>query len=84
MLTAGRDGSILIFDLRTAGSWHDDLGIELHRYQRARVGNAGIWDQQRIAPVMSIRNAHGENYGKKPSAVSRGALVLEVYSELMM
>ncbi|GHJ85909.1 hypothetical protein NliqN6_2311 [Naganishia liquefaciens] len=70
VLTAGRDGSILIFDLRTAGSWHDDLGIELHRYQRARVGNAGIWDQQRIAPVMSIRNAHGENYGKKPSARS--------------
>lgn len=70
VLTAGRDGSILIFDLRTAGNWHDDLGIEVHRYQRARVGNAGIWDQRRIAPVMAIRNAHGEHYGKKPSAVS--------------
>lgn len=72
VLTAGRDGNILIFDLRTTGHWNDELGMDEGRYARARAGNGGggYWDTGRICPVMTVRNAHGENCGKRVSAVS--------------
>ncbi|KAJ9093224.1 hypothetical protein QFC20_007191 [Naganishia adeliensis] len=72
VLTAGRDGNILIFDLRTTGHWSDSGGMDEQRYARARQGNGagGYWDQGKINPVLIVRNAHGENCGKKVSARS--------------
>jgi hypothetical protein len=71
-LTAGRDGNILIFDLRTTGFWADSGGMDEQRFARALQGNhaGGYWDKGKINPVMTVRNAHGENCGKKVSAVS--------------
>lgn len=46
--------------------------MDEQRFARALQGNhaGGYWDKGKINPVMTVRNAHGENCGKKVSAVS--------------
>jgi hypothetical protein len=73
VLTAGRDGNIHIYDLRCTGVFSSDLGIEESRYNRGRASYGAFWDQARISPVMSVRNAHGVGggCGRKVTSVSR-------------
>ncbi|KAJ9103282.1 hypothetical protein QFC21_002705 [Naganishia friedmannii] len=63
VLTAGRDGNIHIYDLRCTGAFTSDLGIDETRYNRGRAAYGAYWDQARISPVMSVRNAHGVGGG---------------------
>lgn len=78
VLTAGRDGNIHIYDLRCTGAFSSDLGIEESRYNRGRASYGAFWDQARISPVMSVRNAHGVGggCGRKVTSVSRAHVSL--------
>ncbi|ORY22130.1 WD40-repeat-containing domain protein [Naematelia encephala] len=74
--SAGRDGNILVFDLRCRGrQLRDSAAAPTRRSVRYASGVPG-WapqgDGQVLDPVMSIRNAHGD--ATKRSAGSRSAL----------
>ena len=78
LATAGRDGDVHIYDLRTSGGYKNvDLdgaseaappAAEWNK--RAAVGRGSEDDGEKIWPVLSIRNAHGKEAGKKSKGVS--------------
>lgn len=76
--TAGRDGNVLIFDLRCAGKKlaegrtdeydNRSTGRERDRYSAGIPGFSPATGGEEIDPVMVIKNAHGEP-GRRSSSV---------------